>query len=187
MTRPAVFLDRDGVLNEVVIDGDGVRSPRSRDEFVLIGGVGDAVALLSSAGFLCVVVTNQPDVTRGRLSVDDADWFTRRLLIDVGVDAVRECRHDNVAECECRKPRPGLLIEAAKDLQIDLSESWMVGDRWVDVAAAASAGVRSILVVRPWSWLTSSSGASAGGLLPDECVGDLAEAVGLILGEQRRK
>ena len=184
MTRPAVFLDRDGVLNEAVADGGGVRSPRTREEFIIVDGAVEAISELSLAGFLCVVVTNQPDVARGRLAIEDADWFSERMITEVGVDAVRECRHDNDVMCDCRKPRPGLLIDSAHEFGIDLVSSWMIGDRWVDIAAAESAGVRSILVDRPWSWRSSSSGSPDPTLQPDQRVVDLAEAIVVILNRQ---
>ena len=177
MTRPAVFLDRDGVLNEVILDDGGVRSPRTRAEFILVEGAVEAVDRLSSAGFLCVVVTNQPDVARGRLSPADADWFAERLLREVKVDSVRECRHDSVDSCECRKPRPGLLLDAAREMRIDLPASWMVGDRLVDMAAAERAGVKGLLIDRWWSERPSSDGSTVRVQNEFERLSSLGEAV----------
>jgi len=160
VSRPAVFLDRDGVLNEVVVDGESVRSPRTRSEFHIVDGVIDSVRRLAEADRLTVVVTNQPDVARGHLSIADADHFTEVLYSEIGVDLVMECRHDSSAGCECRKPRPGMLLEAARRLDIDLTRSFLVGDRLVDVVAAERAGVSAILLQRWWSERPSSDGTS---------------------------
>ena len=159
MTRPAVFFDRDGVMNDVVVDGDSVRSPRTRDEFALFDGVAEAVERVSDAGYATVVVTNQPDVARGRLSQVDADWFTQRLYDTIGVDLVMECRHDSNEGCNCRKPRPGMLHAAAERLDIDLARSFLIGDRLVDMDAAGRAGVAGILLERSWSERPSSDGS----------------------------
>lgn len=186
MTARAVFLDRDGVLNHTVVEGDGVRSPRSREEFALVVGVRGQVARLKKAGFVTVVVTNQPDVARGRLSRVDADWFAEVLLWDVEVDSVLECRHDNSDRCSCRKPLPGLLFEASDLLDIDLGSSWLIGDRWVDLVAADRAGVRAVLVEREWSFAPSSSGTPPLEVPRAGEVADLEQAVDLVLASEAR-
>lgn len=187
MSRPAVFLDRDGVINEVVVDGESVRSPRRRDEFTLVEGIVAAVSRLQDAGFMTVVVTNQPDVARGRLSIDDADWFTQCMYEDVGVDLVMECRHDSSGGCLCRKPQPGMLLDAAGRLDLDLRSSFLIGDRLVDIAAAQRAGVAPVLLERWWSARPSSDGTVVDVEAGFATVASLDDAVAFVLGHLGRR
>jgi D-glycero-D-manno-heptose 1,7-bisphosphate phosphatase len=139
--RPAVFLDRDGVLLE-----EG--SAR------IFASVGDALRRLHNAGFELVVVTNQTVVARGLARKEDVDAVHRRLREQLPeLDAFYVCPHHPNAdveryrvECDCRKPRPGLLLRAAQELDLDLARSYMIGDRISDVAAGAAAGCTTILV-----------------------------------------
>jgi D-glycero-D-manno-heptose 1,7-bisphosphate phosphatase len=145
-TRPAVFLDRDGVLNEAFVR-DGVPTPpRSVAEFRLLPGVADACADLKQAGFALVVVTNQPDIARGTQSWAEVDRMHERLRGLVPLDEVCVCPHDDADACACRKPQPGMLLAAAERLGLDLARSACVGDRWRDVEAARRAGVTAIYV-----------------------------------------
>jgi D-glycero-D-manno-heptose 1,7-bisphosphate phosphatase len=144
--RPAVFLDRDGVLNEAFVR-DGVPAPpRSAAEFRLLPGVADACADLKQAGFALVVVTNQPDIARGTQTRAEVDRMHERLRSLVPVDEVCVCPHDDADACGCRKPQPGMLLAAAERLGLDLARSACVGDRWRDVEAARRAGVTAIYV-----------------------------------------
>jgi len=144
--RAAVFLDRDGVLNRSV-DVNGVaRPPHSLDEFELLPGVREAVDQMKNAGYVLVVVTNQPDIARGAQSASVVDAMNAVVLGELGVDAVLVCPHDDVDDCECRKPKPGMLLEAMERFDIDRERSFMVGDRWRDVAAGRAAGCRTIQV-----------------------------------------
>lgn len=146
--RPAVFLDRDGVLNESAVR-DGVPVPPSTvAEFRLLAGVAEACARLRAAGYVLVVVTNQPDVARGTQSRRTVERMHDVLSREVRLDDIRVCFHDDADDCSCRKPRPGLVLGAATDLQLDLSRSFLVGDRWRDVECARRAGVRAIHVHR---------------------------------------
>jgi D-glycero-D-manno-heptose 1,7-bisphosphate phosphatase len=145
-SRPAVFLDRDGVLNEAFIR-DGVPTPpRSVAEFRLLPGVVDACTDLKRAGFALVVVTNQPDIARGTQTQAEVDLMHEQLRSLVPVDDVCVCPHDDVDACACRKPQPGMLLAAAERLGLDLARSACVGDRWRDVEAARRAGVTAIYV-----------------------------------------
>ena len=144
--RPAVFLDRDGVLNEAFVR-DGVPTPpRTLDEFRVLPGVAEACADLRRAGFVLVVVTNQPDIARGTQTRAEVDRMHLRLRSLVPVDEVCVCPHDDSDACACRKPRPGMLLDAAERLDLDLARSASVGDRWRDVEAARRAGVKAIYV-----------------------------------------
>ena len=147
-SRPAVFLDRDGVLNEAFVR-DGVPTPpRSLEEFRILPGVANACSELRRAGFVLVVVTNQPDVARGKQTRAEVDRMHERLRSLVPLDEVCVCLHDDCDACACRKPRPGLLLDAAARLNLDLTRSASVGDRWRDIEAARRAGVTAIYVQR---------------------------------------
>ena len=181
--RPAVFLDRDGVLNDAVVDEmGGSRSPRTLAEFRIASDAPAEIARLRAGQLVPVVVTNQPDVARGKLTTEDADEMTRRLRVELGLELVYECRHDNSRQCACRKPRPGLLLDAAGAHDLDLARSWLIGDRWVDVAAARAAHVRPVLLERPWSWRGSSSGEPPVGLVPAHTARSLEACVDYVLG-----
>jgi D-glycero-D-manno-heptose 1,7-bisphosphate phosphatase len=147
--RPAVFLDRDGVLNESYIGADGVpRPPAGLEEFAIMEGVAEACRRLGALGFLRIVVTNQPDVARGRQRREIVEAIHQRLRERVSVDDIRICYHDDDNLCDCRKPKPGLLVSAANDWGIDLAASFMVGDRWRDIEAGQRAGCATILIDR---------------------------------------
>ena len=144
--KRAVFLDRDGVLTEAVLrDGKPYASQ------VVFPEAAGALAPLRAAGFTLVVVTNQPDVARGTLRREDVDAFHVELRAQLSLDAVYACFHDDADHCACRKPKPGMLLDAARDLDIDLAQSFMVGDRWRDVDAGAAAGCRTIFVDREYA------------------------------------
>lgn len=144
--RRAVFLDRDGVLVETKVR-DGVPRPsESRDELALLPGVGDACEALKSAGFVLVVVTNQPDIARGTISAEMVELLNDHLRRVLPLDEVVVCPHDDADGCRCRKPRPGMLVDAAERLGLDLAASFMVGDRWRDVGAGRGAGCRVVFV-----------------------------------------
>jgi D-glycero-D-manno-heptose 1,7-bisphosphate phosphatase len=146
--RRAVFLDRDGVLNEAVVVGGRPFPPDSVADLVLTPGVEEACAALRRAGFLLIVVTNQPDIARGtreRATVDAINDALRRRL---ALDDVLVCPHDDDAGCTCRKPRPGLILQAAARWHVILRDSVMVGDRWRDIDAGRGAGCRTVLLAR---------------------------------------
>jgi D-glycero-D-manno-heptose 1,7-bisphosphate phosphatase len=144
--RAAVFLDRDGVLNESrVVDGVP-RPPYDVSEFRLLPGVEEACRSFADAGLLLVVVTNQPDISRGALQQTQLDAMHSLLADALPLDDIVVCVHDDDAGCPCRKPRPGMILDAARRLEIDLDRSVGVGDRWRDVEAAHRAGVRSVYV-----------------------------------------
>ena len=162
----AVFLDRDGVVNDTSLEGGEPRPPRSRVDVVIPDDVRPAVATLRDAGFTLIIVTNQPDVARGRVTLEAVDEINQYLVSTLGLDGVYACVHDGSDGCECRKPKPGMLVRAARDLELDLATSWLIGDRWVDIAAARAAGVRSVLLERPYSWAPTSAGSPPTDLVP---------------------
>jgi D-glycero-D-manno-heptose 1,7-bisphosphate phosphatase len=149
----AVFLDRDGVLNEPLIR-DGLPFPPQRiEEFRLYPEAAPACALLRQAGFLLVLATNQPDVGRGGLQLETVERMHALLLDKIPLDRIEMCTvpDGDSPGSERRKPAPGMLLDAAKALQIDLSRSFMIGDRWRDIDCGHAAGCITILINRPYA------------------------------------
>ena len=148
MKRRAVFLDRDGVLNETVIRDGKPYPPSSVAELVIAPEIEPALLLLRNAGFLLIVVSNQPDVSRGKAAKEDVEAINATLRAQLPLDEIRTCYHDDADQCSCRKPAPGMLLEAALAHTLDLSASFMVGDRWRDVEAGLRAGCRTVFLDR---------------------------------------
>jgi len=144
--RPAVFLDRDGVLNELVWRESGWRAPKALSELELRPGVLAGISLLKQAGYFLVAVTNQPDVSRGWLTRQEVENVNRELQGRLGLDEVRVCWHDAQADCPCRKPLPGMLLDSANAHGIRLSASALVGDRKSDMEAGRAAGCETYLI-----------------------------------------
>jgi D-glycero-D-manno-heptose 1,7-bisphosphate phosphatase len=150
--RRAVFLDRDGTLNLLVPRPDGTwASPRSLAEFKLVTGAALQVERLRKSGFLTIIATNQPDVARGFLAPQILEAMHQELIKQAPVDGIMICTHDDADDCPCRKPRPGMLTQAAERWAIDLSASFMVGDSWKDMEAARLAGAKDILINAPYN------------------------------------
>ena len=145
MGRRAVFLDRDGVLNAAVVRDGVPYPPRDVDELEVLPGAEDACNRLRAA-FDLVVVTNQPDIARGTRAPETVQRINDALLAALPLDEIVVCPHDDADGCPCRKPRPGMLLDAAERLGIDLATSFMVGDRWRDVEAGRRAGCRVAFV-----------------------------------------
>lgn len=147
--RPAVFLDRDGVLNEVSVREGTPRPPTSIADLTLLPGVQESCDRLRQLGYLLVVVTNQPDIARGTVDCAMVDAINESLKSQLTLDSIWVCPHDDADGCACRKPLPGLLHRAAEYHGIDLTRSYMVGDRWRDIEAGRAAGCRTAWVVNP--------------------------------------
>jgi len=145
-SRRAVFLDRDGVINRAVVRDGRPYPPASVDDVELLPGVDAALRRLKAAGYLLIVVTNQPDVARGLQSRDAVEAIHARLASVLPIDAFRVCYHDDQDACACRKPQPGLILDAAREYDVDLGASAMVGDRWRDIEAGRLAGCASIFL-----------------------------------------
>lgn len=149
MKRPAIFLDRDGVLNECWVDDEGVsHPPASVAELVVIPGVPEACRRLRDGRFALVMVTNQPDVARGIQRRETVEAMNDALVRRLNLDAAMTCFHDANDGCGCRKPKPGMLLRAAEELELDLTASYMIGDRLTDVAAGKAAGCRTVLLAK---------------------------------------
>jgi D-glycero-D-manno-heptose 1,7-bisphosphate phosphatase len=142
----AVFLDRDGVMNEAVVVAGKPYPPARLAEVRLPAGVAEALGRLKEAGYLLIGVTNQPDVARGSQTRAAVEAINSFLCAQLPVAEILVCYHDDRDQCACRKPRPGLLLQAAERHHLQLGSSWMVGDRWKDVAAGKAAGVHTIFL-----------------------------------------
>ncbi|HSU63734.1 MAG TPA: HAD family hydrolase [Burkholderiales bacterium] len=144
--RRAVFLDRDGVLNRAFVRDGKPYPPGSVAEVEILSGVTEALEALRAAGFANVIITNQPDVALGKQRREVVDAINRYLSERLAVDTVKVCYHADADNCACRKPKPGMLLEAAEEMGINLSSSYLVGDRWRDVEAGHAAGCRVLFV-----------------------------------------
>ena len=177
----AVFLDRDGVINRALTRDGKPYPPTNPGEFEILPGVAEACATLKAAGFLLIVATNQPDVGRGTLKEETVETMHAFMCRQLPIDRVEVCYHpgQGQSDCDCRKPRPGMLLRAARELGIDLARSWMVGDRWRDIDCGHAAGCRTILIERGYEEDLRQP--------PDYRVRSLREASELILRVSGRK
>lgn len=173
--RRAVFLDRDGVINRAIVRDGKPYPPASLVELEILPGVHEALQKLHDANYLLVVVTNQPDVARGASKREDVELINAFLSAQLPIDDFKTCYHDSGDKCNCRKPLPGALLEAAQEHDIDLSKSFMVGDRWRDVEAGASAGCKTFFINYRYAEQKPDA--------PDFIVSSLLEAKKIILGE----
>ena len=176
--RRAIFLDRDGVLNRVALRNGKPHPPDTMDEFELLDGVRESLAEFASQAFLMFVVTNQPDVARGTQERAVVDAMHKKLAEKLPLDGFYVCFHDDVDDCECRKPKPGLLLKAAEEHGISLQDSYMIGDRWRDIEAGQRAGCRTV-------WIDCGYAERGPSNLPDAVVNTLQEAAAWILETER--
>jgi len=172
-SRRAVFLDRDGVINRAIVREGRPYAPETLEALEILPGVCEALDRLRGAGFLNIVVTNQPDVGAGKVARDVVAAMHEHLLKKLPLDAIKVCYHVEADHCACRKPRPGMLIEAAGELDVNLSASFLVGDRWRDVAAGQRAGCKCFFVDYRYSEKRPEK--------PYLAVNSVAEAVNFIL------
>ena len=175
--RRAVFLDRDGVINRAIVRDGRPFPPARAEELEVLPGVGHALARLRAGGFCLVVVTNQPDVARGTQRRAEIDRMHARLAAELPIDEFRVCDHDDGDACACRKPRPGMLLDAAREHGIALADSYMVGDRWRDSEAGQRAGCAAIFIDRGYNERRPDA--------PDAIVASLPEAADWILSRTR--
>ena len=142
----AVFLDRDGVINRALVRDGKPYYPTSLEEVEIFPGVREALKLLHAAKYLLIVVTNQPDVARGVIKREYVELINAFLLAELPIDDFKVCYHDSGDGCNCRKPLPGALYQAAQEHKIELKKSFMVGDRWRDIEAGESAGCKTFFI-----------------------------------------
>ncbi len=173
--RRAVFLDRDGVINRAIVRDGMPFPPANLDELEILPGVPEALQKLHDGNYLLIVVTNQPDVARGTAKKEHVEQMNAHLFNMLSLDDIKTCYHDSGDGCLCRKPLPGALIEAAKEHHIDLSKSFMVGDRWRDIEAGQSAGCKTFFINYRYAEKQPET--------PDFIVSSLLEAQQIITGE----
>ena len=175
----AVFLDRDGVINDVVLRDGRPFPPPSLAELRLLEGVKETIRGLKAAGLSVVVVTNQPDVRTGLQSRDVVEAIHAHLRSELEIDAIEVCFHVDADGCSCRKPAPGMLLQAAERAGLDLAKSFLVGDRWRDIEAGERAGCSTFWIRNDYAERKPER--------PDFVVRSLAEAGERILEQLGRE
>ena len=178
MKHRAVFLDRDGVLNAAIVINGKPYPPTSVSELLIPSGVLSALTQLKKAGFLLIGATNQPDVARGTVSRSWVDTINDMLMAELPLDDLRVCFHDDAERCACRKPAPGLLLTAAIDHNINLNNSYMIGDRWKDIEAGQRAACKTI-------WLNQHYEEKSPDKAPDFTASTLMEAANWIVMQEK--
>ncbi len=174
MRTKAIFLDRDGVLNEPIIKNGKPYPPGTLSDLQISEQVLPALQNLKAQGYLLIGATNQPDVARGTTQRSLVEAINQRLICDLPLNEIRVCYHDDQDHCACRKPAPGLLLQAAEEHKIDLHKSFMIGDRWKDIEAGRRAGCKTI-------WLNYHYAEKAPEPAPDFIAANLLEATRWIL------
>src|ERR1700722_4995529 len=177
VTVRAVFLDRDGVINRALEREGKPYPPTSAADFEILPEVPTACKKLKAAGFLLIVATNQPDVGRGTLAKEVVEKIHAYMQAELPIDRVEVCFHPGkgASDCDCRKPKPGMLLKAARELGIDLAQSWMVGDRWRDIDCGHAAGCKTVFIDRHYSEALKQK--------PDFSARNLGEAADIILAQ----
>ena len=165
----AVFLDRDGVINHNEVREGRPHGPQTLEQFVILPGVREAIEAFRAAGFLVIVATNQPNIPR-----DVVETMHAILRETLKPDDIKVCTHVDADNCACRKPKPGLLLDAARERNIALAQSWMIGDRWRDIEAGRAAGCRTVFIDYGYEHEPRPRA-------PDVIVGSLLEAVPFVV------
>ncbi len=179
MPKRAIFLDRDGVLNLAIVRQGKPYPPDSLADLVITPGAAEVLTRLKALDLALLVVTNQPDVARGKQSREKIEEINAYLGQNLPLDQIYTCYHDDRDECACRKPLPGLILEAAREWQVDPASSFLIGDRWKDVAAGRAANCTTFLIDQKYDEVEKAT--------PDYRVASLSEAARVIeqlLGEK---
>jgi len=152
MNRKAVFLDRDGVINEVIFRvNDKPIAPWSFKEFKLCDGITEPLRELKNSGYLLFVVSNQPDISKGLVTSEVVERMNDIIVSQFPIEKVVFCSHEDIHNCSCRKPKPGMIIELAYEYEIDLNLSFMIGDNWKDINAGEAAGCSTVLIQKAYN------------------------------------
>ena len=142
----AVFLDRDGVINRAIVINQKPYAPINLNKLKILPGVKKAITELHKSGWFIIVMTNQPDVVRGKAKLADIELINRYLQKQLSINALYTCYHDTIDQCDCRKPSPGFFFKAKKTYKINLKKSFMIGDRWSDIEAGRKAGCKTFFI-----------------------------------------
>lgn len=173
----AVFLDRDGVLNKTDVRDGKPYAPRSIQNFELTADALQSTHRLAEAGYILIVITNQPDVGNGYVEQSVVEAMNEKLFRELPLNAIKSCFHSQKDDCQCRKPKPGMLLEAFEELEIDPEHSFMVGDRWSDIHAGNAAGCKTIFIDNGYAEKKPEN--------PDHVTASLSGAVDYILTAQK--
>lgn len=170
-TNRAIFLDRDGVINEVVFH-DSVKpsSPWKFDEFRFIPKIEEPLEELKAMGFNLFIISNQPDISRGYIEMGTTERINQAIYEHLPIQEIMVCSHDDKDDCPCRKPKPGMLLELSNKWDIDLKNSFLIGDNWKDIEAGKAAGCITFLLDRTYNRAVEA----------DHRVKDIDEMVGII-------
>jgi D-glycero-D-manno-heptose 1,7-bisphosphate phosphatase len=175
VSRKAIFLDRDGVLNKAFIRQGRPHPPSTVKDLEILPGVVESLISLKNVGYFLSVITNQPDIARGIIDKQVVNDINEVLKAQLAIDEIKVCSHDDVDSCFCRKPKPGLILESAKEHNISLADSFFIGDRWRDIEAGKAAGCKTFFI--DYGYLEKQP------LDFDFKVKSLKEAAQIILGE----
>lgn len=143
---PAIFFDRDGILNRAIVKDGRPYPPARLEDMKIFPETAAVLPCLANAGYLLIGITNQPDVARRTQTREIVKSLNAFIQSELPVREIFVCYHDDADRCDCRKPKPGLILRAAEKYDIDLSKSWMVGDRWKDIAAGQAVRLKTVFV-----------------------------------------
>jgi D-glycero-D-manno-heptose 1,7-bisphosphate phosphatase len=177
MKNRAVFLDRDGVINRAIVRDGKPYPPSSIYELEIPQDVPEALNKLKAANYKIIVITNQPDVARGTTKRETVELIHAHMLKNLPIDSIRSCYHDSQDNCNCRKPQAGAILSAAIEFEVDLANSFMIGDRWRDIEAGQRAGCETLFI--DYGYLETQPSS------PNHIVKCLNEAIDIILNFQR--
>jgi len=175
--KRAIFLDRDGVINKAILKEGKPSSPKRFERFEFLEGVREVLEKFRREGFLNIIITNQPDIKRGLMKWETLEKMHRLIKEDLPIDDIFVCPHDDIDSCQCRKPRSGMLLEAAKRWDIDLKGSFLVGDQSKDMEAGKNAGCITIII----DYLYNREAE------PDFRVNDLQSAMKIVLNDKKKE
>jgi len=179
MDKKCVFLDRDGVINKSIVINKKPFSPRCKKTFEFLPNFDQSVERLKDSDFLFIIITNQPDISTGHISEDLLNYFHNRIKEKITLTDIFVCKDTAVENCSCRKPKPGMIFEAAKKHNINLKKSYFIGDRWKDVDASNQAGCHSIFIDYSYNEKLNTK--------PKNNVKSLSEAIDIILNNESRQ
>ena len=146
MKKRAAFLDRDGVINKSILENGLPKPPSNINDIIILDGVIESIEILFKNNYVPIVITNQPDVARGNKLITEINLINRKISKLTKIQHFYSCFHDDLDNCKCRKPKPGMILQAASELDIDVSNIFLVGDRWKDIQAGQKMSISSYFI-----------------------------------------